>query len=136
VTADGTPVEDGSELMFELWAEQAQRAVTLARSRGALVVWATTAPIDPHNYFGSLSSRVERLNAIYRDLDGVTIVDWWAATAPGGAFSTELRSPSGETRTARTFDGLHFTAFGNELLVDVAQPAIATYAGRSSTRTR
>jgi peptidoglycan/LPS O-acetylase OafA/YrhL len=132
----GTPVDDGSEQMFVLWQQQAERAVAVARSRGALVVWATTAPIQEQSYFGSLASRVERLNDIYRRLDDVTIVDWWAGTAPGGRFSAELRPPSGDIRTARSFDGLHFTEFGNELLVDMAEPAIAGYAGRTTSRTR
>jgi hypothetical protein len=136
LTADGTPVEADSEAMFELWATQAQRAVVLSRSRGALVVWATTAPVQTRNYFSYLSPRVERLNAIYRRLADATIVDWWAGTAPGGRFSAELPSPAGERRTARSFDGLHFTEFGNELLVDIAQPAIAAYAGRSRSPTR
>ena len=136
IAADGTPVETNSEPMFELWAQQSQRAVTLARSRGALVVWATTAPIQERNYFSYLTPRVERLNAIYRSLDGATVVDWWAGTAPGGRFSSELRSAAGDIRTARSFDGLHFTEFGNELLVDIAQPAIAAYAGRISSPTR
>ena len=136
IAADGTPVEANSEAMFELWATQSQRAVTLARSRGALVVWATTAPIEPRNFFSHLSPRVERLNAIYRRLAGATVVDWWAGTAPGGRYSAELRSATGDIRTARSFDGLHFTEFGNELLVDIAQPAIAAYAGRGSSPTR
>jgi hypothetical protein len=136
MAADQTPVEANSERMFELWAQLSQRAVILARSRGALVVWTTTAPIQERNHFSYLTPRVERLNAIYRSLDGATVVDWWAGTAPGGQFSAELRSATGDVRTARSFDGLHFTEFGNELLVDIAQPAIAAYAGRISSPTR
>jgi hypothetical protein len=135
IAPDGTPVADGSDLMFDLWKQQARRAVDLARARGARVIWATTAPVQERSYFGALASRVERLNTIYRDLDHVTVVDWWSATAQNGQFAAELRSASGDTRTARSIDGLHFTEFGNELLVDIAQPAIAAYPGRTPSST-
>ena len=68
-------------------AGKAQDLIASARRRGALVLWALAPPIKPGSWFGYLSGRVDRLNSIYRDLDGVTLVDWNSFAAAKSASS-------------------------------------------------
>ena len=69
--SDGTEVEDGTELMFEVWSEQSQLLVREARAKGATVLWALAPPVDPDGYFKYLAPNIERFNDIYKSLDGV-----------------------------------------------------------------
>ncbi len=131
IDSNGKQVADGSEEMYRLWAVQAQRLVATAHRRGARVLWALTPPIKPDSWFGYLSGRVDRMNAIYRQLNGVTLVDWHSFAAKDGQFSLQLPDRSGQPVVVRSGDGLHFTAEGNDLLVDHTLPAILAYRGRS-----
>jgi peptidoglycan/LPS O-acetylase OafA/YrhL len=126
--SDGTEVEDGTDLMFEVWSEQSQLLVREARSNGARVLWALAPPVDPEGYFKYLAPNIERFNEIYKSLDDVVLVDWFAAS--GGQYTPQL-AVAGREEVARAGDGLHFTAFGYRHLVEASEEAIGSYDGRS-----
>ena len=126
--SDGTEVEDGTELMFEVWGEQSQLLVREGRAKGATVLWALAPPVDPDGYFKYLAPNIERFNEIYKSLDGVVLVDWFAAS--GGQYMPQL-AVAGREEVARAGDGLHFTAFGYRHLVEASEEAIESYRGRS-----
>jgi peptidoglycan/LPS O-acetylase OafA/YrhL/lysophospholipase L1-like esterase len=131
-TSDGTEVQDGTELMFQMWDQQSRLLVREARSNGALVLWALAPPVDPDGYFKYLAPNITRFNDIYKALPGVQLVDWFAASAAdGGRFAASLAASDGHTEQVRSGDGLHFTAFGYRRLVAVASDAISFYEGRS-----
>ena len=126
--SDGTEVEDGTELMFEVWADQSQLLVREARAKGATVLWALAPPVDPDGYFKYLAPNIDRFNEIYKNLSSVVLVDWF--TAAGGQYTPQL-AVSGREEVARSGDGLHFTAFGYRHLVEASEEAIASYRGRT-----
>ena len=126
--SDGTEVEDGTDLMFEVWSEQSQLLVREARAKGATVLWALAPPVDPEGYFKYLAPNIERFNEIYKSLDDVVLVDWFAAS--GGQYTPQL-AVAGREEVARAGDGLHFTAFGYRHLVEASEEAIGSYGGRS-----
>jgi hypothetical protein len=126
--SDGTEVEDGTDLMFEVWADQSQLLVREARTKGATVLWALAPPVDPDGYFKYLAPNIDRFNEIYRNLSSVVLVDWF--TAAGGQYTPQL-AVSGREEVARAGDGLHFTAFGYRHLVEASEEAIASYRGRT-----
>jgi hypothetical protein len=131
-TADGTEVQDGTELMFQVWSDQSHLLVREARTKGALVLWALAPPVDPEGYFKYLAPNISRFNDIYRGLPGVQLVDWFSASAAdGGRFAASLLAADGHAEQARSPDGLHFTAYGYRRLVAVTADAIGSYDGRS-----
>lgn len=134
VTADGTEVADDTDAMVEAWAGQSRRIVDAARSRGATVLWGLIPTVDPGNWFHFLADTVDRLNAAYRALPGVTVLDWHALTAaPDGSFTDTMADPEGTTAPGRADDGLHFTAFGNSILAATVAEQVAAWEGRSPT---
>jgi hypothetical protein len=130
-TADGTEVEDGSDLMFDVWDQQCRLLVREARAKGAKVLWALAPPVDPDGYFKYLAPNITRFNRLYESLPSVDLVDWFSASAAeGGRYSAQLVGEGGEVEVARSPDGLHFTEFGYRQLVDAAADQIDTYDGR------
>ena len=131
VLANGSAVEDDSDLMVSAWESQSRRLAETARSRGATVLWGLIPPIDDRNWFGYLADTVDPLNGIYRRLPDVTVLDWHRlAAGPDGGFVRDLPDASGERHGARAEDGLHFTAFGNALLAASVSAALADWPGR------
>jgi hypothetical protein len=124
---DGTVVEDGTDLMFQVWSDQSRLLTQEARAKGATVLWALAPPVDPDGFFKYLAPNIDRFNEIYKSLPRVTLVDWYAAS--GGQFTPQL-AVAGREEQARSTDGLHFTAFGYRHLVEATQDAIAAYDGR------
>ena len=126
--ADGTEVEDGTDLMFQAWSDQSRLLVREARVEGATVLWALAPPVDPDGFFKYLAPNIGRFNDIYKSLPNVTLVDWFAAS--GGQFTPQL-AVSGREELVRSTDGLHFTEVGYRRLVEATGDAIASYDGRS-----
>lgn len=122
--ADGTEVPPDTDLMYRAWRQECLLLVQAASVKGARVLWATGPVVEPSSFFGEIAPRSQRLNQIYRHLPTVRVVDWYGLTAPQGQWSATLRAPDGTTAVARQPDGLHFTPFGNELLVRAALPAL------------
>lgn len=132
VTDDGEEVPDDSEAMVAAWEEQSRRLVGIARSRGATVLWGLIPTIDGDNWFGFLSDTVNGLNAAYRRLPEVTILDWNTLTeAPDGGFTPTLVDAEGTAEQGRADDGLHFTAFGNAVLAATVVEQVAAWPGRT-----
>jgi peptidoglycan/LPS O-acetylase OafA/YrhL len=127
--ADGTEVDDGSNLMFDVWNEQCSLLVREARAKGALVLWALAPPVDPDGYFKYLAPNIGRFNDLYKGLQGVELVDWFAAS--GGHFTAQFSTVDGRSEQARSGDGLHYTGFGYRYLVAVTANALESYEGRS-----
>jgi len=129
--ADGAPVEDGSEAMFDLWTDLSAQLVDAAGSRGATVLWALVPQIGrPDTWFGFMADRVDRFNGIYRGL-GVPVLDWYGlCTGPAGGYVLDLPGLDGVVHRARSVDGLHFTEFGNQLLAATVAEEVVAWEGR------
>ena len=131
VLDDGEEVEDGSETMFQTWFEKVDELVATASSRGAMVLWGLVPTVDPNDFFGYLADTVDRFNDGYRQLPGVTIVDWHSPTqGPDGGFVGDMTDVWGRTEPGRADDGLHFTEFGNRVLAEKVLQAVQGFPGR------
>ena len=113
---DGKAVVPDSEAMFEAWADNAQRAVTLAGALGAKVYWVVT-PDGSVLVTSKFQNRIHRFNAIYFSL-GVPMIDWRAALQPDGWYATSVPF-QGHLVQVRRDDGMHFTRTG-DVIVGVA----------------
>jgi hypothetical protein len=114
--ADGTVVPADSELLWDVWAEQAQLMVSVAQAHDADVyVVITPRPLN-NSWFTGLTNRVQHFNDIYRSL-GVPLIDWDAALYPDDT-TTGLDS-------LRNTDGLHLTDAGDDLVVAATWSAVA-----------
>ena len=114
--ADGTVVPADSELLWDAWAAQAQRMVSVAEAHAAEVyVVITPRPLND-SWFTGLTNRVAHFNAIYRSL-GVSLIDWDAALYPDGS--------TAGLEYLRNADGLHLTDAGDDLVAAATWTAIA-----------
>jgi lysophospholipase L1-like esterase len=114
--ADGTVVRADSELLWDAWAAQAQRMVSVAEAHAADVYMVITPRPLNDSWFTGLTNRVAHFNAIYRSL-GVPLIDWDAALYPDG-------STAGLERL-RNADGLHLTDAGDDRVAAATWSAIA-----------
>jgi hypothetical protein len=114
--ADGTVVPTDSELLWDVWAAQAQLMVSVAQAHDADVYVVVTPLVLPGTWFGGLADRIEHFNEIYRSL-GVPLIDWDAALDPADT-TTRLAA-------LRTTDGLHLTDAGDDLVAAATWSAVA-----------
>jgi hypothetical protein len=117
----GTGVEEDSVEMYDEWQQAAETAVELAGSRGAAVYWVLTPSASPESGYADVARRIERFNAIYRDL-GVPLIDWAALLEPEGEGYVDELDFGSTTLQVRSGDGLHLTPAGSTLA------ALATWA--------
>ncbi len=114
--ADGTVVPTDSELLWDVWAAQAQLMVSVAQAHDADVYLVVTPRALESAWFSGLEDRIEHFNEIYRSL-GVPVIDWDLALYPNGT-TTGLAS-------LRHTDGLHLTDAGDDLVVAATWAAVA-----------
>jgi hypothetical protein len=114
--ADGTVVPTDSQLLWDVWAAQAQLMVSVAQAHDADVYVVVTPRALENAWFSGLEDRIEHFNEIYRSL-GVPVIDWGVALYPEGT-TTGLA-------TLRHTDGLHLTDEGDELVAAATWAAAA-----------
>jgi hypothetical protein len=114
--ADGTVVPTDSELLWDVWAAQAQLMVSVAEAHDADVYVVVTPRALENAWFSGLEDRIEHFDEIYRSL-GVPVIDWDLALYPDGT-TTGLES-------LRHTDGLHLTDAGDELIAAATWSAVA-----------
>jgi hypothetical protein len=115
---DGSVVAVDSELMYELWADAAERAARAAAGGGATVLWVVAPPVPPDH---PLHGRISRFNLIARNLveeiPSLRLVDWEVAlTGATGALLDPIQDGDGAWIPMRT-DGLHLSAPANAVVV-------------------
>ena len=115
--ADGTVVPTDSELLWDVWAAQAQLMVSVAQAHDADVYVVVTPRALESAWFSGLEDRIQHFNDIYRSL-GVPVIDWDLALYPDGT-TTGLDS-------LRHTDGLHLTDEGDELVAAATWTAVAS----------
>jgi hypothetical protein len=123
---DGTTIAAGSAAMYDEWEAQARDAVERAGARGAEVFWVTT-PAASEQMWPIYQERITRFNEIYASL-GVELIDWAGVLTPDGTFASTLPI-DGEEVKVRDDDGLHFTAAGNNLVIQETFEAVAPALG-------
>jgi peptidoglycan/LPS O-acetylase OafA/YrhL len=112
----GTPVPRDSAALYADWRNLATQATTIARARGAVVLWVLGPPLHTNGWYGPIDGQVAKVNQIYSGLiactPGAGAVDWRVLSGPGGQFAAALPDAGGQLVTIRTSDGFHFTPAG------------------------
>jgi hypothetical protein len=126
----GVPLPRNSPALYEDWRTLAGQATTIARSRGAVVLWVLGPPLHTNGWYGPIDSQVARVNPIYLALIGCTpgagAVDWRVLSAPGGQFAAALPDATGHLVTIRMSDGFHFTPAGWDAQARVTIAAVTS----------
>ncbi len=118
VDPQGNAVPPNTDAVYPNWEREVRDLIRRAEAGGAHVVWVLSPPVQTNGFYGPLEEHVTRLNEFYRTLP-VQLLDWSTAVAPGGRYTWSLPGPDGEPEQVRVEDGVHMTAYGNELLADL-----------------
>lgn len=114
----GNEVLPATEAVYPNWDREVRDLIRRAQAGGAHVVWVLSPPVQTNGFYGPLEAHVTRLNQMYRQLP-VPLLDWGQVIAPNGTYTESVLGPRGEPEVVRLADGVHMTAFGNQLLADL-----------------
>lgn len=136
VDDDGTVVEPGSEAVLTAWEHEVRRLVGAASSRGAVVALVRFGPVETNGWYGPLEQHVAATDALYERLAAeldLHLVDWAAALAPEGRFTSELLV-GGAPVVVRIEDGVHLTPEGSDLVAQVSLEQVLELADSVARR--
>jgi hypothetical protein len=126
----GAPVPRDSVALYQDWRALAVQATTIARARGAVVLWVLGPPLQTNGWYGPIDGQVPKVNQIYTELisctPGAGAVDWRVLSAPGGQYAAALPDAAGHLVTIRASDGFHFTPAGWDAQARLTIAAITT----------
>ncbi len=130
VRMDGEWVEFGTPRHDEFVLDEVRQAVDVLRSHGAQVVLLTTPYFEPRRDVVDRDrtaynpTRVDHLNALLRQIEGVALFDLNGFLDPEGHYTSDAL----EVADARG-DGVHFTAEGADLVGHWLAPKLAALDG-------
>jgi len=124
-----------SRAWFDEYARRVDKILELGTSEGRHMVWAG-GPIVSNS---RLRHDMNELNGVYRKqvryYPNAYFFDTWRHTSSNGVYTAFLTGPNGDTFLARTGDGDHFTADGEDYLARIfVREFRARFLGRSSQR--
>ena len=129
VQMDGEWVEFGTPRHDEFVLGELRHAIDVLRSRGAEVVLLTTPYFEPRRDIVDRDrtaynpARVDHLNGLLRQIEGVSLVDLNGFLDPDGRFTSDAM----QVVDARG-DGVHFTHEGADLVGSWLAPQLAALA--------
>ncbi len=130
VKMDGEWVEFGTPRHDQFVLGEMRHAIDVLRSRGAEVVLLTTPYFEPRRDIVDRErtaynpARVDHLNGLLRQIEGVSLVDLNGFLDPDGRFTSEAMQV-GDARG----DGVHFTHEGADLVGHWLAPQLAALGG-------
>jgi uncharacterized protein len=113
---NGAAADFGSPPWITAYTSRVDQMLQECHQAGARVVWVGMPPMQD----ATLNSEIQQIDAIFQQqvakYSGSVFMSSAPVLAPGGEFTPDITTSSGETETIRTPDGVHLTAAGAELL--------------------